>query len=245
MYSVAPAATAAWRTLLAEAVMRAGIQMEVIDHPPPAGLPELWSRPDLGAAFMCGWPFAQEGAVRPIVAVPVPDADWSDRRPVYRAEFVVAAGAPYRVLEDVLGRRFAYNARHSHSGWNLPLAHLATIGAPPFASLVGPFVTHQRAITAVAAGEADVASIDSYVLDLLRRHDPTLAAAIRVIGMTSESPIPLIVGAHPTHGDPLGGTARGKLQAALMDTAPATLAALGLRGFAVVEPQAYRATLSA
>jgi ABC-type phosphate/phosphonate transport system substrate-binding protein len=244
MYSVAPAAAAAWRILLADAIARAGVDMQVIDHPPPAGLPELWSRPDLGAVFMCGWPFVGEGAVRPIVAAPIPDADWSEGRPIYRAEFVVAARSPFHAIEDVLGRRFAYNARHSHSGWNLPRAHLASIGAPPFASLAGPFVTHQRAIAAVAGGEADVASIDSYVLDLLRRHDPALAATIRVIAVTPESPIPLFVGAHPDHGDPLGPLARGKFQAALMDTAPDTLATLGLRGFAIVDANTYAETLS-
>ena len=56
---------------------------------------------------MCGWPFALEGGIRPIIAAPVPAARWSEGKPIYRAEFVVSAGSPYRTIDDVLGRRFA------------------------------------------------------------------------------------------------------------------------------------------
>jgi ABC-type phosphate/phosphonate transport system substrate-binding protein len=250
MYSVAPAAGAAWRRLLDYAVAQAGIAMAVIDHPPPAGLPALWARPDLGCVFMCGWPFAQEGGVRPIVAAPVPAAAWSAGRPVYRAEFVVAAESAFQRLEDVLGRRFAFNARHSHSGWNLPWAHLAGIGAPPFASLVGPFVTHQASIAAVVAGEAEVACIDSLVLDLLRLHDPGLVSAVRVVGATAESPIPLFVGADPRHGDPLRETDRESLRRTLLalnrdSTGRDLLHGVALMGFTAVERGDYAATLKA
>jgi ABC-type phosphate/phosphonate transport system substrate-binding protein len=249
MYSVAPAAGAAWRRLLKYAIAQAGIAMAVVDHPPPAGLPELWARADLGCVFMCGWPFAQEGGVRPIVAAPVPAAAWSGGRPVYRAEFVVAAESPFQTLEDVLGRRFAFNARHSHSGWNLPFAHLAGMDAPSFAALVGPFVTHQASIAAVVAGEADVACIDSLVLDLLRLHDPGLVGAVRVVGATAESPIPLFVGADPRRGDPLQQVDRDRLRRTLLAlnrdaTGRDLLRGVAMMGFAAVERGDYATTLN-
>ena len=47
----------AWRALLAWVVARARTSTrEVIDYPPPQPLPALWSRADLGCAFMCGYP---------------------------------------------------------------------------------------------------------------------------------------------------------------------------------------------
>jgi ABC-type phosphate/phosphonate transport system substrate-binding protein len=240
MYSVARAAAAGWRSLLAHVAAEAGIEMAVLDHPPPAGLPELWARPDLGAVFMCGWPFALEGGIRPIIAAPVPAARWSEGKPIYRAEFVVSAGSPYRTIDDVLGRRFAYNAEHSHSGWNMPFAHLAALGAPPFAACVGPFVTHQRSIRAVAEGEADVASVDSYVLDLLRLHDPALAAAVRVVEATTASPIPPLVGGALEPG------AEQRLRTALLglhESVPGLLAPLALRRFVAVSASDYTRTL--
>ena len=245
MYAVAPDAAEAWRRLLRHAIGVAGLEMIVVDHPPPAGLPELWARPDLGCAFMCGWPFAQEGGVRPIVAAPVPASPWSEGQPIYRSEFIVAIDSAYTTLDEVRHRRFAFNARHSHSGWNLPNAHL---GGPPPGKLVGPFVTHQRAMAAVASGEADFACIDSLVLDLLRRHDPAFVAKLRVIAATSSSPIPLLVGAHPAHGDRLGEDARARLRAALLaldadDAGRALLAAVALRGFVRVDAARYAQTL--
>jgi ABC-type phosphate/phosphonate transport system substrate-binding protein len=249
MYAVAPEAAAAWRRLLERAIAKAGVAMDVIDHPAPAGLPELWKRPDLGCVFMCGWPFALDAERRPIVAAPIPAASWSAGRPIYRAEFVVAAGSPHRTLDDVLGRRFAFNAHHSHSGWNLPCAHLAELGAPQFRALVGPFVTHHRSIAAVADGEADVASVDSWWLELLRLHDPALASRVRVIASTRASPIPLLVGAEPRHGDPLGAVARDKLRAALLalqdePVGRSLLTPLALRGFAIVQPEDYDITVT-
>ena len=65
--------------------------MAVLDHPPPSRAAGALARPDLGAVFMCGWPFALEGGIRPIIAAPVPAARWSEGKPIYRAEFVVSA----------------------------------------------------------------------------------------------------------------------------------------------------------
>lgn len=237
MYAVAPGADAAWRALFAHVMRVSGVQLRMLDHPPPSSLPELWARPDLGATFMCGWPFAREGATRPIVAAPVP---LGAGRPVYRAEFVVAASAPYRRLDEAFGRRFAFNATHSHSGWNLPLAHLHRSGAPPFRALVGPFVTHQRSLEAVAEGRADIAAVDSWVLQLLRLHDPARAARLRVIAGTESSPIPLLV------GGALDPAAHARLAAAFIATGdPALLRPLALERFTAVAAADYAATLAA
>lgn len=70
MYSVTPAATEGWQTLLREAVRRAGLSGEVLAYPPSARLERLWARTDLLAVFMCGWPFAQR--LFPVQPVAVP-----------------------------------------------------------------------------------------------------------------------------------------------------------------------------
>lgn len=191
MYNVAPGATAAWRRLLARVSRQAGVPLTVVDHPHPATLAELWGRPDLACAFMCGWPLAQEGGTRPVVAVPAQP---------YHSVFVVAAGSLFRSVEDTFGGRFAFNSRGSHSGWTMPAAHLAGLGGW-YSSTVGPFGPHQLAAAAVARGEADVAAIDSLVWALLRRHDPALAGQLRAVGRTGDQPSPPLVGgpALPTH----------------------------------------------
>ncbi len=239
MYNVAPAAAAAWRRLLAAVMARAGVAMQVVDHPHPATLRDLWDRPDLGCAFMCGGPLAREPDARPVLAAPVP-AD--EAGPAYHAVFVVAAGSPYRQVQDCFGARWAFNARDSHSGWTMPRAHLAALGAPAFAQEVGPFGPHQRAAAAVAAGAADLAALDSLVWALLCRHDPALATGLRVIGRTPPQPSPPLVGGR---GQPGNDRLRAALLALSQDAeGRGLLADVCLAGFAPAAHADYAITRS-
>jgi ABC-type phosphate/phosphonate transport system substrate-binding protein len=249
MYNVAPSTTQAWTRLLEAVSARAGIPLAVIPHAFPAPLEELWSRPDLGCAFMCGWPLAQENlsviTPRPILAAPVPISEWSEDQPVYRSDFLVAADAPFNDIIETFGKRFAFNARTSHSGYNMPRAHLSqhAAHAPLFAELVGPLTTPRRCLEAVAEGRAELTAIDSYAMQLLRRYDPDFAARVRAIGHTARSPIPPLV-ASPT----LPIIARNRLRQALLtlheDSAgQPLLAALCLARFAPATARTYRATL--
>jgi ABC-type phosphate/phosphonate transport system substrate-binding protein len=190
MYNVAPAATAAWHRLLGHVFQLAGLSLRIDDHPHPASLASLWGRPDLGCAFMCGWPLAQEAGSRPVIAAPIP---LGSAGPRYHSVFVVKATDRFQTLEQTFGHRFAFNARSSHSGWNMPQAYLARIGGT-FAAELGPFGPHQNAAAAVLAGEADVAAIDSLVWALLCRHANDLAAGLRVVGQTPDQPSPPFVG---------------------------------------------------
>ena len=238
MYNVAPAATAAWHRLLGAVSRRAHVALDITDHPHPATLNDLWSRPDLGCAFMCGWPLAQDPAARPVIAAPIPAGESG---PAYHAVFVVPAASPHRRLADTFGGRFAFNARGSHSGWNMPWAHLRPLGAT-FASLVGPFGPHQNAAAAVAAGEADVAAIDSLVWALLRRHAPADAARLRPVARTPPQPSPPLVGSAA-----LPPAEAARLRTALLalaDDAPgrALLADVCLAGFAPATRADYAVT---
>jgi ABC-type phosphate/phosphonate transport system substrate-binding protein len=195
MYSVSPSAAAAWRRLLARVIEDSGVAMEIIDHAYPATLNDLWARPDLGCALMCGWPFVREGAVKTLLAAPVPMAEWAGGQPIYRTDFIVARDSSFERLEDTFGHRFAFNTEESHSGYNAPRAHLAkyAVRAPLFRKLVGPMVTYQRVVAALAEGAAEVAAIDSFSLEMIRRHAPELSAAVRVIDATTSVPIPAFV----------------------------------------------------
>jgi len=72
MYSVGPGAAAAWKELFEWVARESAVDLSVIDHVFPAPLADLWSRPDLGCAFMCGFPYKlSQHSPRP-VAAPVP-----------------------------------------------------------------------------------------------------------------------------------------------------------------------------
>ena len=70
----------------------------------------------------------------------------------------------------------------------------------------------QRAvIQAVLDGEADVAAIDGYAHDLLRRQDPATADQLRVVATTAAAPSPPLV-ASPA----MGADERARLTGALV-----------------------------
>ena len=243
MYAVAPGAAAAWRRLLGAVIEASGVEMEIIDHAYPAPLAALWDREDLGCAFMCGWPFVREGGVKTLLGAPIPLDEWAEGRAVYRSEFVVAAGSAFASLPDTFRHRFAFNARDSQSGYNAPRAHLSAFAerSPLFGAVVGPFVTPRRTVEAVVGGEAEVTAVDSLVLALLRRHEPGLMREVRVVDVTAPCPAPPLVASGVSAGE--ASRVRGALLG-LADTASGRefLADVCLRGFAVVERDAYEAT---
>lgn len=200
MYDVAPAARAAWHDVLAEAHRRAGMHVAFIEHGWPTPIGELWARPGLCGAFMCGWPYAQ--SVRadlgyiPVAAV-VPDWPAYQGRPRYRSEFLARTDTGWTQLEDALGSRYGWMVRDSQSGWNAPRRMLAPYarqrGGRLFQESKGPYGNPRGLLRALRDGEIDVTAVDGWYLDLLRAHDPAALAGIRTLAWTAWTPNPLLV----------------------------------------------------
>ena len=121
-------------------------------------------------------------AVRLVEAAFVFDDPRAEGRPVYFADLVVPDRSPFLRLEDLAGSRWTYNDRASLSGCFSVLEELQKRGlGDPFFGAVTCSGSHRRSLEQVMRGEADCAAIDSNYLLLLRRHDPLLAASVRVI----------------------------------------------------------------
>jgi ABC-type phosphate/phosphonate transport system substrate-binding protein len=90
-------------------------------------------------------------------------------------------------------------AENSQSGFNAPRAHLAGFVGPKRAALFsevrGPLGSPAKALEALRANDIDVTALDSFYLDLLRRHDPARLEGIRTVALTPWTPIPLLVAA--------------------------------------------------
>lgn len=244
MYSVAPAAADAWQALLRWVIAEARVDMTVIDYPAPQPLPALWQRPDLGCAFICGFPFAQEpaGAHR-LLAAPVPaGADYAGR-PVYWTHLVARRDGDLRTLDDALGRRLAFTTPDSQSGYQALRTFLAPRAAARdgrlFAAAVGPLVTPRRVVEAVLAGEADAGPVDSYAFDLLAAHAPALTSPLRVIARTPPTPIPPLVGAAALPAADADALTQALLRVGTAPDLAPVRAALRLAGFARVARDDY------
>ena len=156
MYNVAPAARAAWDRVFAHVAEVSGVPLEIVAHPAPSPLEELWTRPDLGAAFMCGLPFATADP-RPVpLAVPIPTPAHYGGGAVYFSRLAVRRDSEFETVEDAFGGRVAWTVENSYSGYVALLHHLRRFRMPDrptlFREAVGPLVTPTAAIEAVIEG---------------------------------------------------------------------------------------------
>ena len=244
MYNATPVIADLWRQLLERAAERAGVGLDVIDYPAPAPLSGLWGRADMGAVFMCGWPYRRQETRPQIVAAPVPVARFCSG-PNYCSVMVVAADAPFATLQDTFGHRIAWTDPGSHSGFNAPRRMLLDHrqDAPLYAESVGPLITPRASITSVIDGRADIAPVDSLFFQLLERHEPETVAKVRIVAQTDCAPIPVLVAAPGAPVDQVAALGRALEDSANDPQSVPLLQELCLDGFErVADPERYALT---
>ena len=247
MYAVTPEVESVWRRLLARVAAEAEVALEYLPYPAPRPLEDLWSRPDLGAVLMCGYPIALQLAPVLPIAAPIPRAPWAAGRPVYRTDLIVREDAPYEHLEDTFGARAGWTVAHSHSGFNAFRHHLLayrTRQRPTlYREMVGNLVTARKVLDAVRAQRIDVGPLDAYWHMLIARHAPQLVEGVRVLASTALAPMPAFVAARSV---PAATVAR--LRAAFTSVASKPwfrefADPLMLEGFAEVDRQVFDLSL--
>ncbi|MBA3507138.1 MAG: PhnD/SsuA/transferrin family substrate-binding protein [Betaproteobacteria bacterium] len=243
MYAINATVAATWRELLEWVVARVGVPCEIIDYPAPQPLPALWSRPDLGCAFMCGYPLTRAEPRPVVLAAPIPSPARYYGQPIYWSDLIVRSDASFTRIEDTFDRRFAFTTEESQSGYQAPRRFLApharARGGTLFAAAVGPVFTPRGVIEAIIAGDADVGPLDSYAHDLLRHHEPAVASRLRVISTTAPTPIPPLVTAAASDNAAVAELRAGLLAVATADALKTVRAALLLQGFAAVTASDY------
>lgn len=243
MYAVTPAVEAAWRALLERVTEEAGVSFGYLPYPAPQPLEKLWSRVDLGAVFMCGYPMTLGMASVVPLAAPIPRAPWAQGRAVYRSDLIVRQEAPYRTLQDTFGGRAGWTVEHSHSGFNALRHHLLGYRSAQqprlFAEVVGQLVTARNVLDAVREGRIDVGPLDAYWHLLIAQHAPELTAGIRIIESTALAPIPAFVAAAATPPEVIARLRAAFGAAARREWFAPLAQVLSLEGFAPVTLESY------
>lgn len=247
MYSVNPSAAAAWMELFGWLAHGSDVDLAVLDHTFPLPLADLWSRADLGCAFMCGFPYMLAAHRPRPIAAPIPTKAPVPGRPVYATRLLVRADSSFHAIEDTFDGRLGYTVEDSHSGYNALRHHLLPYyrqrGAKLYRESIGPLTTPRRVIDAIIAGDIDVGPLDSYALDLMMRHEPQLGEQLRIVATTDAAPAPFLVAAPGCPEDIVA-----KLQPALLTFAEAPACSslrdrLCLDGFATVAVGDYELML--
>lgn len=113
----------------------------------------------------------------------------------YRAKIIVPAESSAESLRDLQGKVFAFTDPNSFTGRVYPTYLLTQMGTKPGIFFSRTFFTysHDDAISAVADGIAEGASVDSIVLAFALKRNPELADQIRVIHTSPAFGMPPVV----------------------------------------------------
>jgi len=144
--------------------------------------------------FVCSLPYVEfeRQGISPAVpiAAPVLEGERYAGKPIYYSDVIVHRDSPFRSFLDLRGRSWAYNEPHSHSGYGITRYHLMELGETHgFFGEVIEAGFHEESIRLVAAREVDASAIDSQVLAVALRDDPSLARSLRTVDALGPSAI--------------------------------------------------------
>lgn len=167
--------------------------------------------------FVCSLPyvhFERQGAAPAVpIAAPVLRGARYSGRPIYFSDVIVHSGSGIQTFSDLRGCSWAYNEPLSQSGYGITRYHLCSIGETN--GFFGEIIEagfHESAIRMVVEGKVDASAIDSQVLAVAMRDDPSLSESIRIIESLGPSSIqPVAVSKR--HDEPF----RDRVRAVLMD----------------------------
>jgi hypothetical protein len=148
----------------------------------------VWRDAGLVLSQTCGFPFSTRlrGIVR-LIGTPIYDVPGCDGA-YYSSMIVTRRGERAERLADMKGKRFAYNAADSLSGYLVLRAAMKDANVDPDTASWVETGAHRASVRAVAEDFADVAAIDAVCWTLALRYEPDAASRLKVIGKTPLRP---------------------------------------------------------
>lgn len=181
------------------------------------------------------WPFAA-------VAAPVMTSDRHGGKPQYFGDVVVSERSEARSLQDLEGTVFAYNEPTSLSGYGMLLDRLGSVDQFERTVESG---SHAESIALVRSGAADVAVVDSTVMDMMEVRGSDGVDAIRIIESLGPYPMPPIVASRSVNPGMLAEIREHLLTLHLDESGRAALGKWGVARFEGAADGAYRGLASA
>lgn len=208
---------------------------------PRPGEPEPFTSGEADVAFVCATSYVwltsgPQPAVELVGAAWVPSDDRSTGEPVYFGEVLAGVFGP-ESLEELVGRRVAYNDDVSLSGYHSLRLALARKGINVDQVELVRSGSHLRSIDLVTSGGVDAAAVDSTVWRRRAREEPGLAERVQHIGALGPYPVQPPVA---RRGLPARSAIReALLEAHLVDDVAAALARADLSRFVAVVDEDY------
>jgi phosphonate transport system substrate-binding protein len=174
--------------------------------------------------FLCGLAYIElcdrERAPFVPVAAPILQGERYEGRPIYFSDVIVRRDSRFTTFADLEGASWCYNEPLSHSGYGITRYHLTRLGRTGgYFGRVVEAGYHARSIELVRTGAVDASAIDSHVLELALRDDPTLVDELRILTSLGPSTVQPVVA-----GMWLSEALRAQIQRALVDLADDAIA---------------------
>jgi phosphonate transport system substrate-binding protein len=169
-----------YRELLDYIGRNAGLGIQLIQRKTYDEINALFPKGEIDLAFICTGPYAAAREKYGFEALATPQVRG---KPFYQSYLIVAKDSPYRSLEELRGRVFAFTDPDSNTGTLVPNHWLAQVGETPetfFQKTVYTY-SHDNSILAVARGLVDGAAVDGHQWEYFQHFTPALTARPRVI----------------------------------------------------------------
>jgi phosphonate transport system substrate-binding protein len=167
-------------------------EVELVQRKTYGEINELLGKGEIDLAFLCSGPYATEKDKYGFELLATPEINGSH---FYQAYLIVNEKSPFKDLEDLRGKTFAFTDPDSNTGRLVPDYWLQELGARPETFFKKSIFTysHDNSIMAVAKGMVDGASVDSLIWDFYNRSNPTMTNSTRVIRRSAPYGIPPLV----------------------------------------------------
>jgi phosphonate transport system substrate-binding protein len=199
---------------------------------------------DADVSFVCGLAYVELCGPGRLPVSPLAAPVFSGRRyggrPVYFSDVIVRRESRFREFDDLRGATWCFNEPLSQSGYGVARHRLVELGQTGgfFGHVVGSGY-HSRSICLVRSGEVDASAIDSHVLALEAREDPSLLDDLRVIDVLGPSTVQPVVAADRLPEGLRNGVRRALLGMASDPAARPWLARGMIERFAPVDDSSY------
>ncbi|MBW2064055.1 MAG: phosphate/phosphite/phosphonate ABC transporter substrate-binding protein [Deltaproteobacteria bacterium] len=181
-----------YRQLLEFLGEKMGRNIQLVQRKTYEEINELLGKGDIDLAFICSGPYVlgKEQYGFELLATPVVQGSH-----FYRAYLIVNRESPFKSLDDLRGRVFAFTDPDSNTGRLVPIYWLAKRGEDPETFFGKTIYTygHDNSILAVARALVDGATVDGLIWEYYNQRDPVFTARTRIIKKSEPYGIPPIV----------------------------------------------------
>jgi phosphonate transport system substrate-binding protein len=181
-----------YRQLLDYLAGKLGRRIDLVQRKTYKEVNELIGKGQIDLAFICSGPYVSGKEKYGFDLLATPEVNGSHS---YSSYLIVNKNSPYKDLEDLKGRVFAFSDPESLTGKLVPTYWLAKMNERPetfFRKVIYTY-SHDNSILAVAKGLVDGASVDGLVWDYYQHTNPALTSATRIIRKSEPYGIPPLV----------------------------------------------------